>query len=303
VDYGGAELAAALDGGGDGPAAPEPLNIDSLGDLGSQMVTMQINGEAVTLSVAEALKGSQRMKAATQKEMQAAASVKAAKAEIDALLADPAAYATRGGAESVDQIIATLTGSRDPAIQDAVERSFQKLMAESQMSPEQRASRDREAALADREARAKEFEDARASEARTVEMDRAKAQYHADFTAALKAKGMAATPHAIARAAMAMHAAGANGVEMDAAEAVSVAFDERTAERAAEFKGLEGQALLDHLGPEVARAVSAALIAQVRGAQAQPVTRAVPRASNGATEDAKSTDQLRSEFGLRRSVF
>ena len=57
VDYGGAELAAAMDGGGDGPAAPEPLNIDSLGDLGSQMVTMQINGEAVTLSVAEALKG------------------------------------------------------------------------------------------------------------------------------------------------------------------------------------------------------------------------------------------------------
>jgi hypothetical protein len=171
-----------------------------------------------------------------------------------------------------------------------------------QQPPEEVARRRKSADLDRREAEIAKREKAEADAQDAAAANERAKQYHEEFTAALKARGMPASKWALARMANAMRYALRNGIEADATWAAEAVEGEYAAERqewTQSLQNLEGEALLSALGEPLYRKISAALVAKIR---AQQATGAAPKAGAAPTPKAaakpapKSTEQLRAEW-------
>lgn len=294
TDYGGDGLSEALEA----TAAPEAWSVDALPEnVAGQMVEMSINGEMVRLPLIEALKGTQKFKAATKKEMAAAASVKAAEERVQSLLNDPLLLAKEGGPEMLERAISTWTNSDDPQVQAALERAYTRLVQDSNMTPEQKAAAEADRALQAREAKVREWEEQQQTAAQQAAAERATEDYRTRITAALEAKGIPPTLHAISRAAMAISGALENGVDMDPADAVDLIHDERRGEYGAELGALDGDDLLTYLGPDIVRKINQATIARTGRVKAAKPPPSAPAANDNGRE-VMGSQEFRKKHGM-----
>lgn len=175
------------------------------------------------------------------------------------------------------------------------------------MTPEQRELAQAKSKLQEMEAaKAKEAEE-REQQTFKAETEKRKENYRTAFLGAAQQElglepGSPLVGATLARMARMAEAALDGDVEYTPQQLAAAVREEWRAETRQSLKGLQGKALLDHLGPDVARAVAVALLEARKGApgivapvQTQPPApaREQPRASNGQfAQAARSREEL-----------
>lgn len=241
--------------------------------------SVKIDGEDVSVTLAEALSQVPLAKSA-YKRMESAAKIrKQADALVAAMRENPMEVMTRvlGGPEAVYKAVA-----------DQLEYEG--------MTPEERARMDRERELHAKASRADEYERREQEQRQAAQVAKLRESYTTGIRGALEGAGVKLSTYAVKRTADVLSAAMRDGLIPDenitaadykwAAEQVRSEID---AERSIP-DDLDGDALIAHVGEETARRIARAVAAKVRGAQ-KPVERdsdgaARPRASrNKSTRD------------------
>ena len=282
----------------------EVLNLNDLGDIADRIVEYQINGEKVPVRLSDALKQAQRYRASTQKEMRAAESVRKAEEMVQAFKEDPAKVALEAGPAAVKAAIRKLVGANDPATKAAVEEAFREMLAEAEMSPDERARKDWEAEKKAFEAERDGFRAERDKEAGSKAEKAARAHYEKAFTEALGTVGVRPTPHAVGRMAAITSAALQQGADLSAEDVAALVKEEIHGDLAAQYDGLDGEALIAALGEDRVRAIQAAAVARLKGRP--PAPKAPKGAPPPAEEEAagpQSMEDLRKKWGLKPGTF
>ena len=283
--------------------AAEHLDVDNLpDDLKGRLVRMKIDGQEVTIPLEKALKGTQRFKAATKKEMAAAAAQKKAEERIAAFLKAPGKHLSAADEETLEQTILDLIESPDPKLQRAADKAFKKLLRRQQMDPR---DRDRES-LAEERARLEADKKAWAEEQERIRQEKelapTRARIEKEFRGALEAVGLPADAETMGRMVQLGLEVNSAGIEWSAKDLAEVVREEIES-KLSYIRKLPPDRRKQILGDETVDEIRKAEVARVREKQAKaalkPATEHAPERK--APERPLTTDELRERWsGGRR---
>lgn len=135
------------------------------------------------------------------------------------------------------------------------EAEIMDLIAEEQLSPEERKIREYEAKLAEYEAHQEQLRQQHEQKQLQAETERAQQEYAEAFEAALAETGLEATPHRLARMAFLAHSALENDIEADPAQLAQAVAEEHRGDIGAHLDSLEVDQLIELIGPERMKAI------------------------------------------------
>lgn len=172
------------------------------------------------------------------------------------------------------------------------------LIAEEQLTPEQRKIREYEQRLAEFESRQQQEEHQRQQQEMSAAAERAHKEYAEQFEAALSEAGLSPTPHRIGRMAWYAHAALENGVDADPADLARMVADEHRGDLGAHLDGLDVDGLIELIGPERMKAIRKRDLEKVGG---RPTSSGVRSKPNGTQRQAPmTTDDFRARLDRYR---
>lgn len=217
-------VATAADGGA--LTSAEVLELANLGELGSRMVKLKVNGEEVTLPLSKALENARLGTAAFRKLDEAASIRKEAEGKI-AQLKELLTYARENPLEFIERF--------GPDAEERLYGQLEKRLKRAQMSPEERRGvelEEREQALLAHERRLQEQAKQREQQEREAQVQASMKQHYErlvrEFDGALTAVGLDPDDRAEGRQRMAelISEARKRGVKLDAQDAARIAAEE-----------------------------------------------------------------------------
>ena len=277
-------------------ATPDYWDVDALPeDVAGRMVRMKIDGQEVVVPLAKALKGTQKFKAATKKEMAAAAKVREAEEQVKSWLADPYEPLTKADEATLEKTILKLVQSEDPRVQKTVDRAFQRLMKLQEMKPEERERESLAEERARLEAERRAWEEEQEQRRQEAELAPMRKRIEGEFKTAAEKAGIKPTARIMQRMiemGLEVNRAGLQWSPDDIADQLREELDD-------EVRGyvgsLDGDSIARVLGDEGAKRFREREVARVRGKQAAPAKPTFER-EKPPPKERFTTEQLRERW-------